>query len=95
MVARATEQLGGLHRGIARTERTPRLVAARAAELRISAEEVDRDHVPGSPRGNAIGRMVDAEEIAYVTAFLASGKGWAITGELVVATGVAGRGVCY
>jgi NAD(P)-dependent dehydrogenase (short-subunit alcohol dehydrogenase family) len=48
-----------------------------------------------SPRGNAIGRMVDASEIAYLTAFLASDKAWAVTGELVVATGGAGRSVYY
>jgi hypothetical protein len=40
--------------------------------------------------------MVNAAEIAYVTAFLASDKGaWAVSGELVVATGRAGRAVCY
>ena len=39
--------------------------------------------------------MVDAAEIAYVTAFLASDKSWAISGELVVATGGAGRSVYY
>ena len=50
---------------------------------------------PDSPRGNAIGRMVDAAEIAYLTAFLASDKAWAVTGELVVATGGAGRSVYY
>ncbi len=31
--------------------------------------------------------MVDAVEIAYVTVFLASDKAWAVSGELVVATG--------
>jgi NAD(P)-dependent dehydrogenase (short-subunit alcohol dehydrogenase family) len=85
-----------VHPGITRTERTPRLLAARAAELRITPEEVEqRDFAPDSPRGNAINRMVDAAEIAYVTAFLASDKAWAITGELVVATGGAGRAVYY
>jgi enoyl-[acyl-carrier-protein] reductase (NADH) len=38
---------------------------------------------------------VDAAEIAYVTAFLASERAWAVTGELVVATGGAGRAVYY
>jgi NAD(P)-dependent dehydrogenase (short-subunit alcohol dehydrogenase family) len=85
-----------VHPGITRTERTPRLLAARAAELRISPEEVERrDYADDSPRGNAIGRMVDASEIAYVAAFLASDKAWAVSGELVVATGGAGKAVYY
>jgi NAD(P)-dependent dehydrogenase (short-subunit alcohol dehydrogenase family) len=85
-----------VHPGITRTERTPRLLAARAKELGIAPEEVEaRDFAPDSPRGNAICRMVDATEIAYVTAFLASERAWAISGELVVATGGAGRSVYY
>jgi NAD(P)-dependent dehydrogenase (short-subunit alcohol dehydrogenase family) len=85
-----------VHPGITHTERTPRLLAARAKELGISADAVEKqDFMPDSPRGNAICRMVDAAEIAYVTAFLASDKAWAVTGELVVATGGAGRSVYY
>jgi len=85
-----------VHPGITRTERTPRLLAARAKELGMAPEDVERqDFAPDSPRGNAINRMVDAAEIAYVTVFLASEKSWAISGELVVATGGAGRGVYY
>jgi NAD(P)-dependent dehydrogenase (short-subunit alcohol dehydrogenase family) len=85
-----------IHPGVTRTERTPRLLAARAAELRVAAEDVEKhDFAPDSPRGNAICRMVDAAEIAYLTAFLASDKAWAVTGELVVATGGAGRSVYY
>jgi NAD(P)-dependent dehydrogenase (short-subunit alcohol dehydrogenase family) len=85
-----------IHPGITRTERTPRLIAARAKELGVSPEDVEaRDYAPDSPRGNAICRMVDASEIAYVTVFLASDKAWAVSGELVVATGGAGRSVYY
>ncbi len=85
-----------IHPGTTRTERTPRLLAARAKELRIAPEEVEqRDFAPDSPRGNAICRMVDAAEIAYLAVFLASDKAWAVTGELVVATGGAGRAVYY
>jgi len=85
-----------VHPGVTRTERTPRLLAARAKELGIAVDDVEaRDFAPDSPRGNAICRMVDAAEIAYVTAFLASDKAWAISGELVVATGGAGRSVYY
>jgi NAD(P)-dependent dehydrogenase (short-subunit alcohol dehydrogenase family) len=85
-----------IHPGTTRTERTPSLLTARAAELGISPEEAERrDFAPDSPRGNAICRMVDASEIAFVTAFLASEKAWAISGELIVATGGAGRSVYY
>src|SRR5215213_1265033 len=60
-----------LHPGTTRTERTPRLLAKQAAELGISPEEVEkRNYAPDSPRGNAICRMVDATEVAYVAAFL-------------------------
>ena len=85
-----------IHPGTTRTERTAGLLAARAAELGISPEEVEQqDFAPGAPSGNAIGRMVDASEIAYLATFLASDKAWAITGELVVATGGAGNSVYY
>jgi NAD(P)-dependent dehydrogenase (short-subunit alcohol dehydrogenase family) len=85
-----------VHPGITRTERTPRLLAARGKELGVDPADVEKtDFAPDSPRGNAIGRMVDAAEVAYVTAFLASDKAWAISGELIVATGGAGRSVYY
>jgi NAD(P)-dependent dehydrogenase (short-subunit alcohol dehydrogenase family) len=85
-----------IHPGITRTERTPGLLAARAAQLGITPEEAERqDFAVSSPRGNAIGRMVDAEEIAYLTVFLASDKAWAVTGEVVVANGGTGSAVYY
>jgi NAD(P)-dependent dehydrogenase (short-subunit alcohol dehydrogenase family) len=77
-----------IHPGTTRTERTPSLLAARAKQLGVSPDEAERqDFAPDSPRGNAICRMVDASEIAFVTAFLASDKAWAVSGELVAATG--------
>ena len=85
-----------IHPGTTRTERTPGLLAGRAAELAISPEELEqRDFAPDSPRGNAICRMVEASEIAYLTAFLASEKSWAISGEVITATGGAGNSVYY
>jgi NAD(P)-dependent dehydrogenase (short-subunit alcohol dehydrogenase family) len=81
-----------IHPGTTRTERTPSLLAARAAQLGVSPEEAERqDFAPDSPRGNAICRMVDASEIAFVAVFLASEKAWAVSGELVAASGGAGR----
>ena len=85
-----------IHPGTTRTERTPGMLAARAAQLGISAEEVERqDFEPDSPRGNAICRMVDADEIAYLTTYLASDKAWAITGEVIAAGGGMGNAVYY
>lgn len=85
-----------IHPGTVRTERTPETLAPRAAQLGISLEELEqRDFAPGSPRANAISRMVDASEIAYLAAFLASDKAWAITGEVIAATGGAGNAVYY
>src|SRR5882724_7559563 len=69
---------------------------ARAAQLGVSPEEAERrDFAPDSPRGNAICRMVDAAEVAFVAVFLASEKAWAVSGELVTASGGAGRSVYY
>ena len=85
-----------IHPGTTRTERTPSLLAARAEQLGVSPEEAEaQDFAPGSARGNHICRMVDASEIGYLTAFLASDKAWAITGELIAAAGGAGNAVYY
>ncbi|HJY51874.1 MAG TPA: SDR family oxidoreductase [Stellaceae bacterium] len=85
-----------IHPGTTRTERTPSLLAARAAQLGVSPEEAKRqDFAPDSPRGNAICRMVEAAEVAFVAVFLASDKAWAVSGELVAASGGAGRSVYY
>src|SRR6202163_4026447 len=52
-----------IHPGITRTERTPRLLAARGKELGIDPADVEKaDFAHDSPRGNAICRMVDAGE---------------------------------
>lgn len=85
-----------IHPGTTRTERTAGMLESRAAQLGVSPEEVERqDFAPGSGRGNAICRMVDAEEIGFLTAFLASDKAWAITGEVIAAGGGVGSAVFY
>src|SRR5215471_1229181 len=67
-----------------------------AAQLGVPPEEAERqDFAPDSPRGNAICRMVDASEVAFVAVFLASEKAWAVSGELLSASGGAGRSVYY
>lgn len=85
-----------IHPGTTRTERTPSLLAAQAKKEGITSEEAERrNFAPDSARGNAICRMVDASEVAYVATFLASDKAWAISGELIVASGGAGRAVYF
>ena len=85
-----------IHPGTTRTERTPGLLAARAAQLGVSPEEAEaQDFAPGSSRSNAICRMVDASEIGFLTAYLASDKAWAITGEVIAAGGGVGSSVYY
>ena len=85
-----------IHPGTTRTERTPGMLAARAGHLGISAEEMEQqDFAADSPRGNAICRMVDASEIAYLTVFLASDKAWAVSGEVIAANGGVGNAVYY
>lgn len=85
-----------IHPGITRTERTPELLAERAAKAGTTPEAVEQaDYRAGSPRANAIGRMVDAQEIGWLAAFLASEKAAAITGELVSPNGGQGNTVFY
>jgi NAD(P)-dependent dehydrogenase (short-subunit alcohol dehydrogenase family) len=85
-----------IHPGHTRTERTAGQYASRAQELGVTPEELEaRDYAPDSPRGNAICRIVDASEIGYLAVFLASDKAWAVSGELVSATGGAGHSVYY
>src|SRR5262249_6931588 len=85
-----------IHPGTTRTERTPRLLAARAKQLGVSAGGAERHGFsPPSPRGHALFRMVGAWEMASVAVFLASDRAWAVSGELVAATGGAGRTVHY
>ena len=46
-------------------------------------------------QGIAIGRMIDAQEIAYIVTFLASPKSVAINGDTIAAGGGAGRAIHY
>ena len=48
------------------------------------------DHCVGLSPG-----MVDAFEIGFLTAYLASDKSWAVTGEVIMAGGGSGNAVYY
>lgn len=85
-----------IHPGATRTERTPGMLAEKSRELGISPEEVERrQFARGAETGNAVGRMIEADEVGYLAAFLASDRAAAITGEVVSAGGGVGRAVCY
>jgi NAD(P)-dependent dehydrogenase (short-subunit alcohol dehydrogenase family) len=72
-----------IHPGLTRTEKTAPLIAARAASSGASPEEVEKRMAANV----VIGRLVDAEEVAYIAAFLASPKSVAITGDAIAAGG--------
>ena len=80
-----------IHPGTTRTERTAEMVASQADRDGLTLAEVEQR----MGQGNAIRRIVDAQEVAYVTAFLASPKAVAISGEVIAAGGGAGRAVYF
>lgn len=80
-----------VHPGTTRTEKTPEVIAARAREQGITPEEVERR----MGAANSLRRLIDAREIAYVVAFLASPKSVAINGDVIAAGGGVGTGIYY
>jgi NAD(P)-dependent dehydrogenase (short-subunit alcohol dehydrogenase family) len=80
-----------VHPGVTRTEKTPAVIAAQAAATGLVPEEVERRMAAA----NTIRRLVDAREIAYVVAFLASPKSIAINGDAIAAGGGAPRAIHY
>jgi NAD(P)-dependent dehydrogenase (short-subunit alcohol dehydrogenase family) len=71
--------VNAIHPGTTRTERTAGMIADRAQRENISLEEAERRMGAGS----SVRRIIDAREIAYVVAFLASPKSVAINGEII------------
>jgi len=80
-----------IHPGLTRTEKTAPLVAARAASTGAAPEEVEKRMAANI----VIGRIVDASEIGYIAAFLASPKSVAITGDAIAAGGGARGAIHY
>ncbi len=72
-----------VHPGITRTERTPDMIRARAEKDGSSWEAAEA----ALAADVSIGRLVDAEEVADVVAFLASPRSVAINGDAVAAGG--------
>jgi NAD(P)-dependent dehydrogenase (short-subunit alcohol dehydrogenase family) len=71
-----------VHPGLTRTEATPGVVARLAAAWGVTEEEAERGMV-----NNSIRRFLDAEEVAWVVAFLASPRSIAINGDAVACGG--------
>lgn len=80
-----------VHPGLTRTEATPGVVAARAQAESITPEEAEQRMASG----NSIRHLVDATEVAYVVAFLASPLSIAINGDTIAAGGGAPRAIHY
>jgi NAD(P)-dependent dehydrogenase (short-subunit alcohol dehydrogenase family) len=80
-----------VHPGATRTERTVGLVRQRAEAEGITESEAETRLYGGS----LIGRIVEAEEVAAVVAFLASPRSMAINGDAIAAGGGSPRAIHY
>ena len=80
-----------VHPGGTRTEKTAGVIAERARSEGVSEDEVESRMA----QANSVRRLIDAREIAYVVAFLASPKAGAINGDVIAAGGGVGRGIHY
>lgn len=79
-----------VHPGLTRTEKTPGIVARTATARGVPESEVEAQMAAG----NALGRLVDATEVATVVAFLASPRAIAVNGD-AVAVGAGIRGPIF
>lgn len=72
-----------LHPGLTRTEKTPGVQRRLAEAQGVAVEEIERRMASG----NTIGRLIEADDLGPVVAFLASPLSLAITGESIAAGG--------
>ena len=98
LTKKLADELGGhginvtvVHPGITRTEKTPGVIAAQAERLGLEAAVVE------ARMGSrvAVGRIIDAAEVADVITFLASPRSGAITGDAIVVGGGAIGAIHY
>ena len=80
-----------VHPGYTRTERTPRALEEQAQRQSITTEEAEQRMA----QGNSVRRVIDARDIAYVVAMLASPRSVAINGDVIAAAGGTGRAIHY
>jgi NAD(P)-dependent dehydrogenase (short-subunit alcohol dehydrogenase family) len=72
-----------VHPATTRTERTPAVVSATAKRRGLTPAEVEAQ----MNSANLLGRLVEAQEVAWVVAFLCSPKAVAINGDAIVVGG--------
>ena len=80
-----------VHPGTTRTERSGPMYEEEAQKLGTTVAEVEARVASG----NSTKRIVDASELAYVVAFLASPRSIALSGEVISASGGAGLAVFH
>ncbi len=80
-----------VHPGLTRTEKTPQVLAAMAAARGVEPADIERTVAEGV----SIGRIVTAEEVASVVAFLASPLSVAINGDTIAVGGGAKGAIHY
>jgi len=80
-----------VHPGLTRTERTAPLVATLARQQGVDEQAVEAQMASG----NSIQHLVDADEVAFLVAFLCSPKSRAINGDAIAAGGGAPRSIHY
>lgn len=80
-----------VHPGTTWTERSGPMYEEQALRDNVSVEDVKKRVAAG----NSTKRIVEADEVAYVVAFLASPRSIAISGEVISASGGAGQAVFH
>ena len=80
-----------IHPGMTRTEATEGVIAGRAEAAGITPAEAEQQMADG----NSVKTIIDASDIAYVVAMLASPRSIAINGDVVAAGGGVGTAIYY
>lgn len=80
-----------VHPGLTYTERVPNLLKSISEKQGKTIEEV----TDSFGTGNTIQKIITAEEVAYVVAFLASPKSISINGDALAVGGGVGSGIYY
>ncbi|MFH1560239.1 MAG: SDR family NAD(P)-dependent oxidoreductase [Chloroflexota bacterium] len=80
-----------VHPGTTRTERLSSTLEDQARRLGITPEAAEQRLV----EGNSVRQIIDARDIAYVVAILASPRAIAINGDVIAAGGGTGRSIHY
>jgi NAD(P)-dependent dehydrogenase (short-subunit alcohol dehydrogenase family) len=80
-----------VHPGLTRTEKTPSVVARRATASGLPPDEVERQ----MGATNTLGRIIDADEVAWVVTFLASPRSVAINGDAIACGGGSPGAIYY